>query len=180
MTVLEGYGWSIVDCGVLNACDQNSVQMKKAEIAERIADRNGNLNELYEIGATEFPPLEQSYDYTEPTEAAVQWYGNPWNCFIGSAYSATRPHQIQNFNSIVRCVFGNPFRPVIANPAWLTSPVVGIAKAIYTERAFDRLPMLADALMDAGCEHSDVLDHCRSAGPHVRGCWVVDLIIVKE
>ena len=82
--------------------------------------------------------------------------------------------------AMIRCVYGNSFRPVVADSKWLSSTVIGIAEGIYAERAFDRLPILADALMDAGCEHPDVLDHCRSAGPHVRGCWVVDLILGKK
>ena len=66
-----------------------------------------------------------------------------------------------------------------ADPSWLTSTVLALAGGIYEERAFDRLPILADALMDAGCANDDVLNHCRSDGPHVRGCWVVDLILGK-
>jgi hypothetical protein len=81
---------------------------------------------------------------------------------------------------LVREVFGNPFRPVALEPAWLTSDVRALAHAIYAERAFDRMPILADALQDAGCENEDVLAHCRSAtAPHVRGCWVVDLLLSK-
>jgi hypothetical protein len=80
----------------------------------------------------------------------------------------------------IRCVVGNPFRPVSIDPLWLTSDVLGLARGIYEERAFDRLPILADALMDAGCDNDDILTHCRSEGPHVRGCWVVDLILGKE
>jgi hypothetical protein len=77
-------------------------------------------------------------------------------------------------------VFGNPFRPVTVDPQWLTSTVVALARGIYADRAFDRLPILADALQDAGCDHPALLDHCRSGGPHVRGCWVVDLLLGKE
>jgi len=73
-------------------------------------------------------------------------------------------------------VVGNPFRPVTADPAWLTSDDVALAEGIYQERAFDRMPILADALQDAGCDNEDVLNHCRSEGPHVRGCWVIDLL----
>ena len=80
---------------------------------------------------------------------------------------------------LTRCIFGNPFWPAHILPAWLTSTVVSLANGIYSERAFDRLPILADALMDAGCDHADVLDHCRSEGPHVRGCWVIDLLLGK-
>ncbi len=80
----------------------------------------------------------------------------------------------------LRDIFGNPFQPVTADPAWLTSTVVQLATGIYQERAFDRMPILADALQDAGCDNDDILNHCRSDGPHVRGCWVVDLLLGKE
>jgi hypothetical protein len=82
--------------------------------------------------------------------------------------------------ALLRCIFGNPFRPVMADPAWLTSTVTALARGIYADRAFDRLPILADALQDAGCDHAGILAHCRGAGPHARGCWVVDLILGKS
>jgi hypothetical protein len=75
-------------------------------------------------------------------------------------------------------IFGKGF--VSFDSRWRTSDVVGLAQAIYEDRAFDRLPLLADALMDAGCDHDDILAHCRGDGPHVRGCWVVDLALGKE
>lgn len=81
--------------------------------------------------------------------------------------------------AFLRDIFGSPFRPVAAKASWLTSTVVAITGGIYQERAFDRLPILADALMDAGCDNDDVLAHCRSDGPHVRGCWVVDLVLSR-
>jgi hypothetical protein len=81
---------------------------------------------------------------------------------------------------LLRCIFGNPFRPVTADPSWLTSTVVSLAHGIYADRAFDRLPILADALQDAGCYNADILAHCRSDGPHARGCWVVDLVLRKQ
>ena len=80
---------------------------------------------------------------------------------------------------LFRCVFGNPFRPAALPKGWRTADVLGLARAIYEDRAFDRLPLLADALMDAGCGDDQVLGHCRGAGPHVRGCWVVDLVLGK-
>ena len=81
---------------------------------------------------------------------------------------------------IVRDIFGNPFRPITIDPRWLTSTVVDISNAIYDERAFDKMPILADALMDAGCDCEEILNHCRGDGPHVRGCWVVDLLLGKK
>jgi hypothetical protein len=82
--------------------------------------------------------------------------------------------------TLLRCVFGNPFRPVSIDPAWLTPDVKQLAEAIYDDRAFDLLPVLADALEDAGWHDPDILNHCRQPGEHVRGCWVVDLILGKE
>ena len=55
-----------------------------------------------------------------------------------------------------------------------------MAQSIYDARAFDRLPLLADALEDAGCADADILSHCRTPGEHVRGCWVVDLLLGKS
>lgn len=81
---------------------------------------------------------------------------------------------------LMRCIIGNPLRPVAIDPHWLTSAAVSLASAVYDERALDRLPILADALMDAGCADEAILEHCRAAGPHVRGCWVVDLLLGKE
>jgi hypothetical protein len=82
--------------------------------------------------------------------------------------------------ALLRDIFGNPCRPVSVNPSWLTTSAVSVAKSIYDDRAFDGLPILADALEDAGCTDPDILGHCRGPGPHVRGCWVVDCVLGKE
>lgn len=82
--------------------------------------------------------------------------------------------------NLVRDIFGNPFRPVTLDSRWLSSTVLDLARTIYDERLFDRMPILADALMDAGCDNKEILNHCRENGPHVRGCWVVDLLLGKE
>jgi hypothetical protein len=55
-----------------------------------------------------------------------------------------------------------------------------LAQAIYDDRAFDRLPILADALEEAGCTDADILNHCRRPGEHVRGCWAIDLVLGKR
>jgi len=83
--------------------------------------------------------------------------------------------------TLLREIFGPlPFRPITLDRACLTNIVVSLANAIYDDRAFDRLPILADALEDSGCTNADILNHCRKPGEHVRGCWVVDLILGKE
>ena len=81
--------------------------------------------------------------------------------------------------ALIRDIFGNPFRPISLAPAWFTSDVMALARGIYDKRAFDQVPILADALHGAGCDNDDVLNHCRGDGLHVRGCWVVDLVLGK-
>lgn len=81
---------------------------------------------------------------------------------------------------LLRDVFNNPFRPVTLDPRWLTVTVTSLTQAIYTDRAFDRMPILADALEEASCTDPEILAHCRGPRPHVRGCWVVDLLTGRE
>lgn len=85
--------------------------------------------------------------------------------------------------NMIREIFGNPFRPVAVDPVWLnwnSGSAIGLAQSIYDDRTFGRLPLLADALEDAGCTDVTILNHCRSEGPHVRGCYVIDAILGKH
>jgi hypothetical protein len=85
-------------------------------------------------------------------------------------------------NRLLRDIFGNPFRPVTLDPSWIAwnaGAVKKMAQVIYDERRFADLPILADALEDAGCTDPAILSHCREPGEHVRGCWVVDLLLGK-
>jgi hypothetical protein len=80
-----------------------------------------------------------------------------------------------------RDVVGNLFRPISFDPAWLTETVVALARSIYEANAFDRMPILADALEEAGCDAVEVLIHCRNPNQtHVRGCWVVDSVLGRK
>lgn len=83
---------------------------------------------------------------------------------------------------LIRELFGNPFRPARIDPAWLTWRehfIPRMAEVIYRKRCFRNLPLLADALENAGCRASDILAHCRTPVEHVRGCWVIDLLLNK-
>jgi hypothetical protein len=80
---------------------------------------------------------------------------------------------------LLRDIFANPHRPVSINAAWLTPPVTSAKHAIYSDRVFDLMPALADALEQAGCHDPDILAHCRCGGEHVRGCWLLDLLLGK-
>jgi hypothetical protein len=82
---------------------------------------------------------------------------------------------------LARDIFGNPFRSVAFDPAWRSDTAVAIARGMYESREFSAMPILADALQDAGCDNDDILNHCRDAKQvHVRGCWVVDLVLGKS
>jgi hypothetical protein len=82
---------------------------------------------------------------------------------------------------LFRELFGPlPFRAPTFSPSWRTNTAVLLAQQMYDSRDFSALPILADALQDVGCDSAEILDHCRGPGPHVRGCWVVDLVLGKE
>jgi hypothetical protein len=117
------------------------------------------------------------------TQTAAEACFNVWRAEM--AARPTRPtlqersEEMRPLCDFLRDVFGNPFRPPRLRPAWLawndrTIPI--LAQSIYAERAYDRLPILADALEDAGCAQGELLLHLRGPGPHVRGCWAVDLL----
>jgi hypothetical protein len=104
---------------------------------------------------------------------------------------ATKAAERVALSDLFRCIFGNPFRPSRPLPpavlTWNDRSVPRLAQAIYEDRkmpggTFDtgRLAILADALLDAGCDDEALMAHCRGDGPHVRGCWAVDLILGKE
>ena len=107
-----------------------------------------------------------------------------WRLTSAAAFDKVRDNkptdEKRQLAALARDIFGNPFRPIRFDPAWRTSDAIALAKGIYDDRAFDRLPILADALQDAGCTNDDLLNHCRdTATPHARGCWVVDLVLGK-
>jgi hypothetical protein len=115
---------------------------------------------------------------------------------VGDAWRERKRAEDAVQASVLRDIIGNPFRTVAFDPLWRTTDVVLLARGIYEERAFDRMPILADALQDAGCNSDDLLDHLRdpalvprehpagASGPppvaHARGCWALDLALGKE
>jgi hypothetical protein len=109
------------------------------------------------------------------------------NVSLGVAMTLGRPdpHAVEQsaLAHLVRDVFGNPFRNRHQDgpmPKWRGGVAASLAKSIYADRAFDRLPLLADAVEDAGCTNAELLGHLRRPGPHVRGCWAVDLVLGKS
>lgn len=167
------------------------------EVAERYADGQASVEEL--AGAEAQARLAALEAHREEWEDEVRsnfrWtaasasFHESTLAAEGAQLCVTETVDIDRFYQgflqadLLREIFGNPFRWKVIDPAWLTwndGVVSNLAQTIYDEQAFDRLPILADALEDAGCADADMLEHLRSPGPHVRGCWVLDLILGKE
>ncbi len=91
-----------------------------------------------------------------------------------------RIQEEQSQATCLRDLFGNPFHPKGVEASWRTATVLALAGQMYESRDFGPMPILADALEDTGCDDAEILNHCRGPGPHVRGCWVLDLILGKN
>jgi hypothetical protein len=171
-----------------------------AEISERYADRLATEGELEAALAKADDDFETVDHRTQSGEdaasatllAAVRgvtyasdaaWYSTKAVGYTASSHGGkciAEAAERHGQADLLRGIFGNPFRLVSLDPAWQTPTVLALAQSIYDQRAFERLPELADALEKAGCTNAYLLAHCRQPGPHVRGCWVVDLILGKE
>jgi hypothetical protein len=171
------------------------------EVAEAFADGRANQEELREahhetrtamadadVAVADLSSEEQTslWRNYKAAQAAVHASAQRGTINAADAVTAvefeTMDQEGRYQADVVREIFGNPFRPVAAEPEWLIwnhATVPAIARHIYDDRAFHDLPILADALEDAGCTNADLLDHCRGPGPHVRGCWAVDLLLGK-
>jgi hypothetical protein len=166
-------------------------------VAERFADENANSSEVEDARAASraaFQELFTRLGRGNPTvqaaslAASLLWrnYDRRWQETIALLVWLGRRHEGRGLLSrteqadAVRDVLGNPFQPAVVPAAWRTTTVLALAEGIYAEQAFDRLPILADSLQDAGCDNEDVLNHCRVPGTHCLGCWVVDRLLGKE
>jgi hypothetical protein len=123
----------------------------------------------------------QSAGYARMWLVVEQRGTNPERPDFKGISEATEAEEIAQQAAILRDIFGPlPFRPVTFSTEWRTDTAVALARQTYESRDFSAMPILADALQDAGCDNEQILSHCRSEGQHVRGCWVVDLVLGKE
>ncbi len=167
--------------------------MPVVDAVERLCDGFASLAEVEGlVRIAGYPPLSDEV----PSWGSILWSLASPDGF-SAAYSVTANTRWPNSSTapgmsrdatkfvsvqakIINDIFGNPFRPVAFDPSWRTTTAVGLARQVYEARDFAAMPILADALEDAGCADADVLAHCRGDGPHVRGCWVVDLVLGKS
>jgi hypothetical protein len=130
--------------------------------------------------ATARRAMEAAWNACELAVEALVWREGG---FTASNWQSIRMRECSLQASALRDIFGNPFRPVAVEPHWLAwndATVPKLAQQVYDGRRWQDFPVLADALEDAGCDNPEVLAHCRSGSDHVRGCWVLDLLLGKE
>jgi hypothetical protein len=169
------------------------------ELAERVADGGADPQQLHQACILAASACEAAHDAGHPRGSSV-WLAAytavhaAWP--FGGGYlgenaahfaRAALPTEGPAHTDLLRDIVGNPFRPSPVHAAWLTPTVTSLAGAAYEQRSLPsgelspaRLTTLADALEDAGCTDADLLGHLRSPGPHVRGCWALDLLLGKE
>jgi hypothetical protein len=156
------------------------------EVAERYADGRAGDEQLRAASAeaasvgigfgVQFSPANAAHFAAQPGRV------HPDRCAMFAARAAADPAEPAAQASLIRCLWGNPFRRAAVAPSllsWNDGTVAHLAQGIYEDRAFDRLPVLADALEEAGCADPAILGHCRQPGEHVRGCWVADALLGK-
>jgi hypothetical protein len=179
----------------VSTMDETGVVAQLIHQAESFADGAGDYSQFCETARLQLP----AHRYDDPSSAnsvraasrSLLFDPSHLNEKFDAAYYAllyclesVGRHQLDSEQraqaNIMRDVFVNPFRPVSFVPECRTSNVVSLARGMYESRDFAAMPILGDALQDAGCEQPEILDHCRGGGPHVRGCWVVDLILGKS
>jgi len=171
------------------------------EMTERYADGIADTN-AYHSAMEAASLVDQEQGTGEPTPATAAWliayyppFDAAYTCGITSVLADKESlksradwwethvkegeDEAKSQISLMRCIFGNPFRPVILDPAWLTPIVSERAQRIYDERVFDQMPLLAEALQATGCDDPEILNHCRNASEHAKGCWVIDLLLGK-
>jgi hypothetical protein len=156
---------------------------------ERVRPRGGHMSNLFQ------GPAKVLYDWRYRRDLGLNTFAihiahDLWADFYDYAFdnlgkesdydlSVLREDPSIFLPTVMREIFGNPFRSVVFDPEWRTATSVALAHEMYDSRDFSAMPILADALQSAGCDNEDILNHCRGEGPHIRGCWVVDVVLGK-
>jgi hypothetical protein len=150
------------------------------EIAERFADGLAGPDELRAARLACRGTGDQASWYsaaTIPENAARNAARSAQVGVASSTLLGTEATELLAQANLVRDIFSNPFRPLNVDQSLRTADVIELAQVIYDERAFERMPELAEALEAAGCNDPEILGHCRGPGQHVRGCSVIDLVL---
>lgn len=153
---------------------------RAVDVAEMFADGLAGPDEMRAARLACQGAGGQAAWYAAATNSTIAARNAALSAQAGAAMLGTEADEIRAQAKLLREIVGDPFRPLSVDPAWLTPGVVNLAQATYDERAFDRMPELAGELEKAGCDNDNILAHCRAPGLHVRGCWVIDLLLGKS
>ncbi len=184
------------------------VSLKAIEVAERFADGTATEKELATAKnalITAYGCDPWSLQIIDPEYTPNDWAAAAASCAVfpsacpggtadtashraaGASHDTTWKAELLWQAGIVRDLFGNPFRPITISASWFTPSVLSLAKAAYDNHNLpsgtlhnERFAILADALEDAGCDNTSILNHCRQEDVHVRGCWLLDLLLGKQ
>jgi hypothetical protein len=174
-----------------NIREYDSVRQSTAMIASSLMQSQGTRLDL-QAACEELANFQllQHLDCQQTPDASREPALNAtaWRSLAALVYLPFEPNTppyswvLREHHSVVllREVFHNPWKMPTIQPDWRTETVNTLARTMYASRDFSAMPILADALQDAGCDDDDILDHCRAPGEHVRGCWVVDLVLSKR
>jgi hypothetical protein len=166
--------WSLIDAQGRNA----------VEIAEKFADGLAGPDEMRAARLACQGAGGQAAWYAAATNPEIAARNAARSAQAGAANNAqlgTDTSELLAQADLLRDIFGPlPFRAIDFDRSWLTTTVKALAQTIYTDRAFERYPILADEIEKAGCANPEILSHCCGPGPHVRGCWALDLVLGKE
>lgn len=169
--------FAVACCRRLECLSTDQGERQSIEVAERMADGRASNPERIgwrnRIGSS---PMSMVFAHAA---SPLGWQAAEY-AMRGAGFTADERAEKATQSDLLRDIFGNPFRPVSVDPSWLTSTVIAFAQQLYESRDFTAMPILADALQDADCTEPAVLEHCRCDGPHVRGCWLIDLLLGKS
>jgi hypothetical protein len=180
----EQYADGIADDGQLARAGRDAFEAQR-EIMTGVRDDAADMAACVACDACRentdfrFPSVDNytaATDAAHCTAAAVEYAAHA----ASRAPVAARKEEEKSLANVVRDIFGNPFRPVTFAAEWRTDTAVALARQMNESRDSSAMPILADALEDAGCANEDMLAHCRDTKQvHVRGCWVVDLVLSR-
>lgn len=153
-------------------------QQVEEEFWPRIQEGTDNIpnSPAQEAAASTAADPLQAFRVASLTSTARVWAGR----MVLEEMQAAKERENGSLCHLLRDLFGNPLRPAALNHKEWAAEAVALAETIYDHCSFERLLELAQVLQATGCTNSDILSHCRSSGEHVRGCWVIDLLLGKE
>lgn len=150
--------------------DDASLAAQRLEFEETAQQRGGGG---YSMGRK---PVHITKAALRAKAALAAFQSSPW--LAAEQVTLETRHELQRHQCMwLRCLFANPYRSVQLDPTWLSSTVTALSRKIDEDGEYDLMPILGDALIDAGCENADLIQHCQTSQEHTQNCWVLNLLL---